>query len=159
MTGGWLPTKNVLFDMSGVPRATPVSFFSVMWSSFLCSRYQELLEEIVAHEPSGTSSRNIHHFGQAVNTQVFCAYNFPTTEENVAMYGSEEPPEYKLEEVTCPVLLFWGEKDWMAQPRGVAAIAARLPQLVDSVKVGKKAEDKFQKISTRISFKNLNYKF
>ena len=92
----------------------------------------------MVHEPSGTSSRNIHHFGQAVNTQVFCAYNFPTPEENLAMYGSEEPPEYKLEEVTCPVLLFWGEKDWMAQPRGVAAIAARLPRLVDSVKVQKK---------------------
>lgn len=118
VTGGWLPTQNVLFDMSGVPQATP-----------------ELLEEIVAHEPSGTSSRNIHHFGQGVNTQEFRAYNFPTREENLAMYGSEEPPEYKLEEVTCPVLLFWGQKDWMAQPRGVAAIAAKLPRLIDSVKV------------------------
>ena len=110
------------------------------------SRHQELLEEIVAHEPSGTSSRNIHHFGQAVNTQVFCAYNFPTPEENLAMYGSEEPPEYKLEEVTCPVLLFWGQKDWMAQPRGVAAIAARLPRLIDSVKVAKKSKHNFQNI-------------
>ena len=99
------------------------------------SRHQELLEEIVAHEPSGTSSRNIHHFGQGVNTQEFRAYDFPTPEENVAVYGREEPPEYKLEEVTCPVLLFWGQKDWMAQPRGVAAIAARLPRLIDSVKV------------------------
>ena len=93
----------------------------------------------MAHEPSGTSSRNIHHFGQAVNSQVFRAYNFPTAEENVAMYGSEEPPEYKLEEVTCPTILFWGQKDWMAQPRGVAAIAARLPRLVDSVKVKKES--------------------
>ena len=101
------------------------------------SRHQELLEEIVAHEPSGTSSRNIHHFGQGVNTQVFRAYDFPTPEENLAVYGREEPPEYKLEEVTCPVLLFWGQKDWMAQPRGVAAIAARLPGLIDSVKVQK----------------------
>ena len=25
VTGGWLPTQNVLFDMSGVPQATPVS--------------------------------------------------------------------------------------------------------------------------------------
>ena len=46
----------------------------------------------------------------SVNTQVFRAYDFPTPEENVAMYGREEPPEYKLEEVTCPVLLFWGQK-------------------------------------------------
>ena len=43
-----------------------------------------------------------------------------------------------LTQVTCPVLLFWGQKDWMAQPRGVAAIAARLPGLIDSVKVSKK---------------------
>ena len=33
MTWGWLPTKNVLFDMSGVPRATPVRFST--GSSFL----------------------------------------------------------------------------------------------------------------------------
>ena len=62
------------------------------------------------------------------------------------MYGSEKPPEYKLEEVTCPVLLFWGQKDWMAQPRGVAAIAARLPRLIDSVKVAKKAENIFENL-------------
>ena len=54
------------------------------------------------------------------------------------MYGRKEPPEYKLEEVTCPVLLFWGQKDWMAQPKGVAAIAARLPGLIGSVKVEEK---------------------
>ena len=139
VTGGWLPTQNVLFDMSGVPQATQASLscFLVFCNS-MYSCHQELLEEIVSHEPSGTSSRNIHHFGQAVNTQEFCAYNFPTPEENLAAYGSEEPPKYKLEEVTCPVLLFWGQKDWMAQPRGVAAIAARLPHLIDSVKVSKK---------------------
>ena len=139
-----MPTKKVLFDMSGIPRATPV--LKLLQSCCLIARHQELLEEIVAHEPSGTSSRNIHHFGQAVNTQVFCAYNFPTAEENVAMYGSEKPTEYKLEEVTCPVLLFWGQKDWMAQPRGVAAIATRLPRLIDSVKVAKKAKHKFQNL-------------
>ena len=90
---------------------------------------------IVSHEPSGTSSRNLHHFGQGVNTQEFRAYRFPTPEENRAVYGREEPPEYKLEEVTCPVLLFWGEGDWLAQPWGVARIADQLPNLVDSVKV------------------------
>ena len=89
----------------------------------------------MSHEPSGTSSRNLHHFGQGVNTQEFRAYRFPTPEENRAVYGREEPPEYKLEKVTCPVLLFWGEADWLAQPRGVARIADQLPNLIDSVKV------------------------
>ena len=70
-----------------------------------------------------------------MNTQEFRAYRFPTPEENRAAYGREEPPEYKLEEVTCPVLLYWGQGDWLAQPRGVARIADQLPNLVDSVKV------------------------
>ena len=75
-----------------------------------------------------------------MNTQEFRAYNFPTPEENLAVYGRKETPEYKLEEVTCPVLLFWGQKDWMAQPKGVAAIAARLPGLIGSVKVEEKKD-------------------
>ena len=83
-----------------------------------------------------------------MNTQEFRAYNFPTPEENLAVYGRQDPPEYKLEEVTCPVLLFWGQKDWMAQPKGVAAIAARLPGLIGSVKVEKKIYQKqFSKVA------------
>ena len=46
-------------------------------------------------------------FGQGVNAQKFLAYNFPTPEENLAAYGREEPPEYKLEKVTYPVLVFF----------------------------------------------------
>ena len=53
----------------------------------------------------------------------------------MAVYGVVEPPQYHLEMVTCPVMLYWGEADWLAQPRGVAAIAAQLPTLVESVRV------------------------
>jgi len=118
VTGSSPAAQNILFSIGGCPQACP-----------------ELLEEIATHEPSGTSSRNLHHFGQGVNTQEFRAYKFPTPEENRAAYGREEPPEYKLEEVTCPVLLYWGAGDWLAQPRGVARIADQLPNLVDSVRV------------------------
>ena len=38
-------------------------------------------------------------------------------------------------QVTCPVVLYWGEGDWLSQPRGAAAVAAQLPNLVDSVRV------------------------
>ena len=46
-------------------------------------------------------------FGQGVNAQKFLAYNFPTPEENLVAYGREEPPEYKLEKVSYPVLVFF----------------------------------------------------
>lgn len=53
----------------------------------------------------------------------------------MATYGLVEPPRYDLEMVTCPVMLYWGDSDWLAQPRGVATIAAQLPTLVESVRV------------------------
>ena len=34
------------------------------------------------------------------------------------------------------MLLYWGEGDWMSQPRGVEGLAKELPNLVDSVRVG-----------------------
>jgi len=113
-----LNTQNALFAIAGCPQADP-----------------ENLAIVVAHEPSGTSSRNLHHFGQCVTSGVFRAYRFRTEEENMATYGLVEPPRYDLEMVTCPVMLYWGDSDWLAQPRGVATIAAQLPTLVESVRV------------------------
>ena len=102
------------------------------------------------HFPAGTSNRNLVHFGQAVRsgrTGRFLPFSFPTRHQNWEVYGAEEPKEYSLKEVgdlvqvqvqvqvTCPVVLYWGEGDWLSQPRGVAAVAGQLPNLVDSVRV------------------------
>ena len=58
--------------------------------------------------------------------------SFINTVITIAIIISSTTP---VRQVTCPVLLYWGAGDWLAQPRGVARIADQLPNLVDSVRV------------------------
>ena len=46
-----------------------------------------------------------------------------------------EPPEYDLSMVRVPVLLYWGQDDWLASPQDVHTLAAQLPRLISSVMV------------------------
>ena len=38
-------------------------------------------------------------------------------EENMKRYGTETPKTYDLKKVTTPVHIFWGENDYIADPR------------------------------------------
>lgn len=94
-----------------------------------------LLPVIVGHTPAGTSSRTVLHFAQGVQSSRFRQFDFGDEERNLEEYGSTEPPEYSLAHVTCPVVLYWGQNDWLTQPRDVAEIARQLPGLVASIRV------------------------
>jgi len=90
---------------------------------------------LVSGGTSGTSYRTLCHFAQGIRTGKFTQWDFPTEDENLEHYGSRRPSQYDLSKVTCPVILYWGENDWLSQPQGVANIAAKLPNLVKSVRV------------------------
>jgi lysosomal acid lipase/cholesteryl ester hydrolase len=66
---------------------------------------------------------------------MFREFDFGDPVRNRVEYGTDTPPEYSLKHVTCPVILYWGQNDWLTQPRDVAAIARELPGLVASVRV------------------------
>ena len=36
---------------------------------------------------------------------------------NMVEYGQPTPPPYNLTQVTAPVVLYWGENDWLATPK------------------------------------------
>lgn len=36
---------------------------------------------------------------------------------NVAHYGQNTPPLYDATKVMTPVITFWGDNDWLADPR------------------------------------------
>lgn len=36
---------------------------------------------------------------------------------NMIEYGQATPPPYNLTTVTAPVILFWGDNDWLASPK------------------------------------------
>lgn len=39
------------------------------------------------------------------------------TKQNMEEYGQPTPPPYNLTTVTAPVVLYWGENDWLASPK------------------------------------------
>ena len=65
----------------------------------------------------------------------FCMFDYESQEMNMMMYGETSPPDYNLAMVRCPVLLYWGENDWLAHPKDVSVLAAQLPNLVASIRV------------------------
>jgi len=111
-------TQNIIFTVAGLPQ---INF--------------AMLPAILGHTPCGTSSRTLIHFAQGIRTGKFAQFDFGSDEENVKNYGSATLEEYDLKEVTCPVILYWGESDWLSQPQGVSDIATKLPNLVQSVRV------------------------
>jgi len=111
-------TQNIIFTIAGWTR---MNF--------------DLLPKILGHTPAGTSYRTLIHFAQSIRTGKFAQYDFQSETKNMENYGTPTPPEYRMAQVTCPVLLYWGESDWLSQPGEVANIAAKFPNLVDTVRV------------------------
>ena len=84
----------------------------------------------VAHEPDGTSVKNMIHFAQGVQSNIFQAYNYSTAEENQKHYNQSLPPVYTLDAMKVPTALFYGGDDWLADPTDVQYILDNAKSLV-----------------------------
>ncbi|CAG0923224.1 unnamed protein product [Notodromas monacha] len=93
-----------------------------------------LLPLILGHAPAGTSTRTVIHYAQEVNAKKFQHYDFGKI-GNLENYGTLSPPEYSIESVTSPVIAFWGNNDWLAEPVDVEWLTTRLPNLIKSIRV------------------------
>ncbi|XP_037070287.1 lipase 3-like [Pollicipes pollicipes] len=89
------------------------------------------LPQIFAHVPAGVGTRVEQQFAQHISSGRFQRFDYGK-KRNLAIYGQRKPPLYFPELVTVPVVLMWGKNDKMADKRDVAALAARLPNLVSS---------------------------
>jgi lysosomal acid lipase/cholesteryl ester hydrolase len=74
-----------------------------------------LLSIAMGHSPAGSSSGNLLHYSQGVNSGLFRKYNYGK-EGNLLRYGQETPPLYDISKITAPVALYWGQNDWLAVP-------------------------------------------
>ncbi|KAI5634956.1 alpha/beta hydrolase fold domain-containing protein [Phthorimaea operculella] len=92
------------------------------------------LEVLMGHTPSGSSHKQYVHFGQEIVSGKFRKFNYGS-ENNLKRYGSVEPPDYKIENIVAPVVLFYGPGDWLAQPEDVEKLASRLPNVVVSYNI------------------------
>lgn len=86
---------------------------------------------IIKRFPSRGSSRTLLHYAQELASGRFRRYDFEES-ENINVYGSLFPPEYFLENITTPVILFYSNNDWMSNNTDVEMMAEKLPQVISS---------------------------
>jgi len=103
---------------------------------FLATGYDEkqmnetMLPTIVQHYPAGTSTFTVLHYAQGVNSGEFMGFDWGNDEANIAHHGSATPPLYRLEDVTTPIALFWGDNDWLAQPEDLLKIIMKCQTVI-----------------------------
>jgi len=73
----------------------------------------------MSHTPAGTSTKNVLHLSQMVNSGKFNKYDYGKL-GNQERYGSDKPPEYDLSKVRVPTVVVYGTMDVIAPPKDVA---------------------------------------
>lgn len=88
------------------------------------------LPQILAHEPSGTSTQNIIHWSQEIKNNVFQEYDYGSPDANKKHYNQTTPPAFNPSLITIPTALFSGGNDSLADPKDVAVITPLLKNVV-----------------------------
>jgi len=79
----------------------------------------------LAHNPAGTSAKNLVHLGQMVNSNLFAQYDYGYV-GNKQHYGTHEVPEYYVDKLATKTVLFSGGLDSAADPDDVAWLRTQL---------------------------------
>lgn len=126
-------TKSITNLFCGCPTTaeifcqTPIFLFSGIdyEQSDFCN-----LPVIHSHYPSGAATKQVVHYGQIGKSGRFANYDYGII-ENIIRYGTAEPPEYSLENVTCPVALFYAMNDWLTSASATERFMKRVPNIVE----------------------------
>jgi len=81
---------------------------------------------MVHHTSAETSTKNVLHFAQMVDSEKFCKYDYKSNRKNNQHYGQTTPPDYDVSKVTTPTYIFWSPSDWLADQTDVELLAYRL---------------------------------
>ncbi|KAL9693316.1 hypothetical protein quinque_012601 [Culex quinquefasciatus] len=87
------------------------------------------LPVILENTPAGASVKQLVHYAHNINSGSFRQFDYGWA-LNLVRYGSILPPKYPLDRVTAPVLLHYGENDWLAAISDVHLLARELGNLV-----------------------------
>ncbi|CAG2161896.1 unnamed protein product [Oppiella nova] len=78
------------------------------------------------HTPAGTSSWNVAHFGQLVESKKFRKFDYGEY-ENKIIYGQKTPPNYNLSSITSTkIALIYSLNDWLADLANVVQLKQEL---------------------------------
>lgn len=88
------------------------------------------LPVIYAHYPSGGSVKQLVHYAQLIKSAQFRNYDYGPA-DNIAKYGTAVPPDYPLNNVNCPVAIFYAVNDWLTSADSTERLIGLLPNIVE----------------------------
>ncbi|ESO93372.1 hypothetical protein LOTGIDRAFT_161944 [Lottia gigantea] len=82
------------------------------------------------HTPAGSSVQDIIHFLQGYRTGLFKMYNYGSVDENLKHYNQSDPPIYDVSNIKeTPIVVIYGDEDWLADLQDVNALLPKLKTL------------------------------
>jgi lysosomal acid lipase/cholesteryl ester hydrolase len=91
---------------------------------------QSRIGVIMSHCPAGTSTQDMVHFGQMVNSDLMQAFDYTLasngTERNEDHYGQATPPIYPVNKLQVPTIVFHSDSDSEADPTDVAWLLTQI---------------------------------
>jgi len=94
-----------------------------------------MMSTVASHIPAGTSSYTVIHYAQEIKSGNFQGMDWGDDERNLQHHGSTTPPQYELGDVNTKIALFWGDNDWLAQPKDLLKIFTGLPNIVENYQI------------------------
>ncbi|XP_075234702.1 lysosomal acid lipase/cholesteryl ester hydrolase-like [Lycorma delicatula] len=110
------------------------------------------LDKILDHYPAGASLKTLIHYRQLMQDKSFHQYYYGL-KENYIQYGTVKTPEYDFNNITAPVILFFGKNDWIAVREDVDNLFNKLPHIVGKIIIDYK---NFNHLDFMFA-KNINY--
>ena len=117
-------------DLITVDRLICENIFFVLFGPEAKNLNETRIPVYGAHEPSGTSVKNMIHFAQGVENNGFQEYDYGSAEANRQHYNQTTPPTYSIKTMRVPTAVFTGGEDWLADPVDVQYILDNLSNLV-----------------------------
>lgn len=81
--------------------------------------------------PDDISLMQIVHFAQGIRSGKFRHFDYGGL-KNMAKYKQLEPPDYKLEQISVPVALFYGNNDLIVSKKDVTKLSEKLQNVIHS---------------------------
>ncbi|KAL6437932.1 hypothetical protein ACFW04_004322 [Cataglyphis niger] len=101
------------------------------------------LDKYLQFVPAGCSFKQLLHYSMGIqNPGRFRSYDYGIL-TNLLVYRRIEPPEYPMERITAPVILYNGLNDILAHPNDVDILQRKLPNLLGKYTVQSKPLNHF----------------
>ncbi|XP_014365450.2 lipase 3 [Papilio machaon] len=119
----------------------------------------DTIRTLFGHFPAGASAYTIGFYGQEAISKKFQKYDYGLR-KNLQLYGNAVPPLYNLKKSTMPVVLVYGNNDFLVDPRDVKWLSKQLPNVLETYEVSRATwnhlDNNYSQLAKRLTFPKIN---